>query len=166
VSASSWDPLITVWEANTGDVETSVSYGCHLTDIQWLPDDTQIVATANCTGTDVKVHGELLFFEVKSRLGIPTAIEKKTALVCPNTDSVGSPRTGMKWQWSPSRRYIAYDCGSSPYIYVWDSMSKQNILIYKAHSKPIQAMAWSPDSTRIASSSDNTVNVWQVVKFS
>lgn len=51
---------------------------------------------------------------------------------------------------------------------VWDALNGGNVFTYKGHRNDVNALAWSPDSSYIASASgdsggtkDNTVQVWQ-----
>ena len=45
---------------------------------------------------------------------------------------------------------------------VWDATSGALLHTYDGHSYSVQAVAWSPDGSRLASAScDNTVQVWE-----
>lgn len=72
--------------------------------------------------------------------------------------------------WSPDGKRIASGNGDG-LVAVWDALSGDHAYIYRGHADfypghftqdaPINAVAWSPDGTHIASgSSDNTVQVW------
>ncbi len=75
--------------------------------------------------------------------------------------------------WSPDGKYIASGSGEDdsssfkPYntiVQVWDAATGSDILTYRGHSDIVNAVAWSPDSKRIASSSsDKTVQVWDAI---
>jgi len=46
-------------------------------------------------------------------------------------------------------------------VQVWDATTGKQLLTYKGHSGAMAHVAWSPDSTKIASASyDGTVQVW------
>jgi len=71
--------------------------------------------------------------------------------------------------WSPDGKYLASGGGSTQAVeddnqaQVWNMASKR-VMTYLGHSRPIRALSWSPDSTRIASASwDSTVQIWQAV---
>ncbi|HEV2580823.1 MAG TPA: hypothetical protein VGT44_08225, partial [Ktedonobacteraceae bacterium] len=51
---------------------------------------------------------------------------------------------------------------------IWDAKTAATIATYNGHSSPVLAVAWSPDSTHIASigHNDNKVQVWSVAKGS
>jgi WD40 repeat protein len=72
--------------------------------------------------------------------------------------------------WSPDGKRIASgdDLGI---VEVWDALTGQHAYAYRGHadiytghwssSNPVNSLAWSPDSSHIASASnDNTVQVW------
>ena len=75
--------------------------------------------------------------------------------------------------WSPDGRYLASG-GSDQVVRVWDARTGQDLVTYYGHvdqtpiydvANPyeITAIAWSPDSTRLASSAFNgPVRVWRI----
>ena len=45
---------------------------------------------------------------------------------------------------------------------VWSPTTGKRLVTYRGHTNGVQAVAWSPDGTRIASASwDTTVQVWE-----
>jgi WD40 repeat protein len=73
--------------------------------------------------------------------------------------------------WSPDGKRIASASGDHT-VQVWDALTGNNAYTYRGHvdfywghftsNASVNAVAWSPDGKRIASSSnDSTVQVWQ-----
>jgi WD40 repeat protein len=96
-------------------------------------------------------------------------------------EHIATYQSSESWSmvWSPNGKYLAaFD--SSQYIsqnfnqqnnikanqtvHVWDVLTGKDIFVYQGHTAGVNDVAWSPDSTKIASgSADMTVKVWQVV---
>ncbi len=61
--------------------------------------------------------------------------------------------------WSPNAQYLALTDGSN--IGVWDGAGENLISTCTGHTQSVLGLAWSPDSQRLVSSSqDNTAIVW------
>jgi serine/threonine protein kinase len=72
----------------------------------------------------------------------------------------------MTLAWSPDGKYIASGGGDDT-VQVWEAATRKRIFTYHGHAgtdtgQGINAIAWSPDGTRIASSggADTTVQIW------
>jgi WD40 repeat protein len=63
--------------------------------------------------------------------------------------------------WSPNGKYFAFG-SSDGVVQVWNASSWQPIIRYTGDASAINALAWSPDSTRIISAG-NTVIVWNAL---
>jgi WD40 repeat protein len=47
-------------------------------------------------------------------------------------------------------------------VQVWDATTGDTLFTYRGHSLEVNAVAWSPDGSRVASGgNDHAVQVWQ-----
>jgi WD40 repeat protein len=94
---------------------------------------------------------------------------------------VATYQSSRSWSmvWSPNSQYLAaFDASQykpqdinqqlnikvDPTVHVWNILTGEDLFVYRGHTAGVNDVAWSPDSTRIASASaDNTVKVWQAV---
>jgi WD40 repeat protein len=118
-------------------------------DIAWSPDSTQIVSA--CSSSD--------------NLQIHNATTGKKTVIYDQSD------TAMYYvAWSPDGKSIA-SVGEDNSVRVWNAGNGRDIITYHPSGKlgdafrgifnSIDSISWSPDSTQIASSSeDGTVQVW------
>ena len=60
---------------------------------------------------------------------------------------------------SPNGRLIA-GSGDSPTVHIWDAATGQQLLSVQSHQQGDEALAFSPDSTRLASGGLRTARVW------
>jgi len=73
--------------------------------------------------------------------------------------------------WSPDSQYIAFgndDNGTgNVMVQVWHVASQSRVAVYRGHTKPIEAVAWSPNGQYVASTGiDQTVQVWRATTAS
>ncbi len=77
---------------------------------------------------------------------------------------VGHPGE-MAWSvaWGPESQRLVF--GSQDHtVQVWNALTRVHLLTYAVHVDEVEAVAWSPDGTRIASGgsfADQTVRVWE-----
>lgn len=91
---------------------------------------------------------------VASQPNDPHAISVPLSFGNPNASSIA---------WSPNSKCLALGSLFSSDIEVWSLDANKQVELYKGQVGNINAVAWSPDGTRIASaSSKGTVNVWKV----
>ncbi len=140
-------PVVTVWSTATGDGILDYSGRDNGAEImlEWSPDSRYIAsADGDFQVWDVTTLQQVIYEDVKSR-----------------ADAVS---------WAPNGKYIVYSDGDSG-IQIWDIETRNAIYTYHGHIKkndkgsytlPVDKVAWSPDSRRIASTgyTDNTVHVW------
>ena len=138
-----WDPITSRF------VSPSLQVWNPVTDIAWSPDSSRIVAA--CPSSDT--------------LQIHNVNTGKTIVTYDQSD------TAMYFiAWSPDGKSIAA-VGEDNTVRVWKANNGQNIITYNPPGKlgdafrgifnSIDSISWSPDSSQIASSSeDGTVQVW------
>jgi eukaryotic-like serine/threonine-protein kinase len=75
--------------------------------------------------------------------------------------------------WSPNGKFIASG-GTDQIVQVWDVRTGEHLLTYRGHADQppmpewaypyaIRALAWAPDSTRLASSAiSGPIHVWKI----
>lgn len=61
--------------------------------------------------------------------------------------------TTDKLAWSPNGAYLAAITGKT--VQVWDVKGNRLLFTYQCHTSSVTGIAWSPDSTRIVSVSDD-----------
>ncbi len=104
---------------------------------------------------------------VSETLRTPYPLETTRLIYTGHSDSIRAIR------WSPDGGLLASG-GGSPLemeeaeahdfrIQVWKAGTGKPLVSYDGHSEVVRAVAWSPDSSRLASAShDGTVQVWEV----
>lgn len=140
-----------IFDARTGK-SLSAAYGYQggtIHAIAWSP-DSQYIAVAESSGS-------VLIWNVATGKNVYGYNESNT-----DVDSVA---------WSPDGRRIVSG-GNDAVAQVWDALTGQHVYTYRGHidvypghftsGAAVDAVAWSPDSTHIASgSNDHTVQVWK-----
>lgn len=142
---------------------------------------------------DILTENQIVGYQVKSNqvVGAPIHWSPDGKYIASGDGSVWQAMTGKsinRYQskakytdliWSPDSKYLAFYDGSNyasqsfnslsqnkadPTVHIWSPFTGQEILVYRAHTDGVNCIAWSPDSTLIASASaDNTVRVWQAI---
>lgn len=145
--------LVLVQDALTGKNANSYGNGGIINSIAWSPDGTSIAFSAG--GDTLAVWN--------------VAQKRETALLSGQT-------TGDIYatSWSPNGKMIATG-NADGLVEIWDALKGHLLSTYRGHADfypghftfgsgyAINSLAWSPDSTHIASASnDKTVQVWRV----
>lgn len=72
----------------------------------------------------------------------------------------GSDPLKVALAWSPDERYIASGWGSE--VHISSAQTGHHLFTYRGHSQTVNAIAWSPEGSRLASGGDDqTVQVWE-----
>lgn len=152
IASASVDTTVQVWSA--GDGSRLYTYRGHSDEVwavDWSPNDKRLVSGSH--------DGTVQVWEPKAG-GVEI-------IYSGHSDEVDTVA------WSPDGRHIASGSGYTLHrlrqsydttVQVWnpDSGPDVNPLIYRGHTDVVEAVAWSHDSKRIASASDDkTVQVWE-----
>jgi WD40 repeat protein/DNA-binding SARP family transcriptional activator len=176
------DGALRVWDPATGDLimEKVGKKGV------WSPsfdaDGSLIAAVWKDQGT-VRVMDPSTGRVIRTLAGLPgptqTALSRDGRLLAVTTDrevvvidlktgeeAFDLPESGESAEvaWSPDGRYIA---AANPSVggQVWDAATSELVFALVGRVKEVQAVAWSPDSSRLATGSVNGVaTLWQIRK--
>ncbi len=151
IASASVDKTVQVWNASDGSsAYTFTHQQGEIWAVAWSPDGTRLVSGSH-DGT-VQIW--------------PPVIDPPTITFYGHTDGVNTVA------WSSDGKYIASGSGNTEKppishdntVCIWDINKEKSLLIYTGHKNVIEAVAWSPDSKRIASASDDhTVQLWEAV---
>ena len=146
-------------KAQVSDVATKqrigilTQYGRRITSIAYAPDGTTII-TGNSDGGARVWDAETLQRKgtLRGHKGSVTAV-----VYSPDGTTIA---TGGGWNSRSAGRKERDDT-----VRLWDADTGEHIATFTGHKSSINALAFSPDSTTIASaSSDDTVRLWDVLK--
>jgi WD40 repeat protein len=128
---------------------------CLVWSLSWSPDSQRI---ASCDEKSMQVwnasSGELLLTYDAQEAGLVSAYFSDVEVpdVAPEYSGFREPPGFRRVAWSPDGTSLAVAFGST--IHVWQAISGQTITMYRGHQQKVSTLAWSPDSTTIASGED------------
>ena len=135
------DNTITIWDARTGAIESSLQYPAFLQRVALSPDAKRIAGGG--------AAGRTLVWSLASGTTL-LDLDSRTTLV-----------NGVTF--SPDGRLLA-TTGNDGLVRLWDAQSGRERAARSGHTGGTFAVAFSPDGRRLASSSvDRTVKIWTVV---
>lgn len=144
---------------STAPVELLLTYRGHAKEVSalaWSPDGSRIVSggrdemaqvwDASTNKLILTYHGHFSTGDHSSTVGISTIAWSPDGA---HIASAGNDETAEVWNGT---------------VHIWEAATGKHILSYGSHFGSVRAVAWSPNSTYIASLGawDNTVHVWEV----
>ncbi len=150
IASGSYDGTVQVWDALTGHrLLTYPRHRASVSAVAWSPDGGRIVSCGETTPGSEQGEAVQVWEGKTGRL----------LLTYPGHAVKEKPISIHSVAWSPDGALIA---SSSRFrsVQVWDAASGQTVMTV---SRPdVRAIAWSPDSTRLAVAADKTVQVCDV----
>jgi eukaryotic-like serine/threonine-protein kinase len=151
IASASRDRTVKLWEAATGrELLTFRGHDGDVMAVCFSPDGARVASA----GLDQAI-----------KIWDPATGRVDLSLECESTDGALGLKGGML-AFSPDGRRIA-GCSGSGHISggevrVWDAATGRLLLAFPAHTNHVNAVAYSPDGSRIASASnDQTVKLWE-----
>lgn len=141
IASGSWDDTVQVWQATSGQRLVTYNASGVVDTLAWSPDGRQIASA----GTNVAIWD---------------AQTGKTLRI----DATESVNRVLSLAWSPDGKYLAA-AGGDGNVYIWNASTAATVFSYQ--NWYVDAVAWSPDSTRLASawsadSQHSDVQIWDV----
>jgi WD40 repeat protein len=149
IASSERDGHVHVWEAITGERAFVYRHPTNVRALAWSPSRHNIAVAGE--------NDMVLFWDA-----VPESTLSGFSTPCPFIHTLSWSSDGAHLALAGDGR--AGDGERRPYeVWVCEAGTGRNMLCYQGHTEQVTALAWSPDSQRIASASlDNTVAVWTI----
>jgi WD40 repeat protein len=186
VASASLDGTVQIWQASTGErlaLQQRLAPG--VTTLAWSPDGSRLAFDGGPGDTlqVVEVASGKTLLTYQGQQGPLQAVawsRDGQYLLASSWDRtvhvweaasgqtrftyVGHPgEIALSVAWAPESQRVVF--GSTDHrVQVWNAVTRAHLLTYPAHVDEVETVAWSPDSTRIASGGsfgDQTVRVWE-----
>jgi nucleoside phosphorylase/WD40 repeat protein len=138
-----------IWDATTGKL--IYTYSGTETDcpVAWSPDGTKIASGSHSNSALGSYAG----------VDIWNATTHETICQYINRSQIISPTNAIAW--SPNRKFIAVSYTSETVVDVWDTTTTTSEPItHTSQTTSKNVLAWSPDSTKIASLALDGIEIW------
>lgn len=182
-SLGGWDSTVHLWDANTGRcVLTYQGHSRFVHEVVWSPDGTRLASGSDDktvqiwdanTGVQLKIydgHSESVTAVTWSPDGTYIGSGSSDGMIQVWETSTGNQiwhhhaHSNYSWpclKWSPDGTLIAALERGNSIVNLWDASTGELIKSYQGHSSLVEAIAWSPNSSYIASGDyQGTVHVW------
>lgn len=140
LASGSADTTARVWDWQSGkEVLVYNKQGDTVRAVSWSPDDSRIVSGG--------LSGPVYLWAAETG---------QTLLTYGHQDDFEV----LAVEWSHTGKYVASGGGSDAKIHVWNAQDGRLLRTFPSTS--INSISWSPDDSRLATASDNVVQVWQL----
>jgi WD40 repeat protein len=169
IATSSFDNSVHIWEADTGQLIRQIDLPRGITGniydmglaVQWSPDDRYLLTLSGDRFMTGSQDYDLILWEVETGQQV-TALEVQNNTP-PSTGELGTTgahfTTGAGGAFAKDGRLATL--GGDNTALIWEPMLVGQPLVLSGHAGGVNAVAWSPDTTRLATASeDGTARVW------
>ncbi|HEY7123883.1 MAG TPA: hypothetical protein VH540_08015 [Ktedonobacterales bacterium] len=162
VATGGYDQTIQVWQTTDGQqIWGYTGEAAYVKAIVWSPNGKQIASCGTKPIVILASNGGVRIWDATSG--------KRVLTYAGHSQSVDLSVLA----WSPDGKYLASG-GTDQIVQIWDATTGDTLLTYQGHAKEpampslafpyaITALAWSPDSTRLASgAAQGPIHVWKI----
>jgi len=166
IATSSFDNSVQIWEAATGALIRQIDLPKGITGniydmalaVQWSPDDRYLLTISGDRYSTGSQDFDLFLWDVETGRQVATQeVQNNT----PNEIGVHFT-TGAGAAFAKDGRLATL--GGDNTALIWQPMLSDQPLVLRGHTQGVNAVAWSPDSTRLATASvDGSARIWDTV---